>query len=173
MQTIDAINGRTSIREYKPDPIPDGALREILAAATQAPSSGNVQDWEFVVVKTPEGKNALATAAFNQSFISKAPCVIVVCSDLERIEKAYGSRGKALYSIQNTSAAVQNLMLAAWDKGLGTCWVGAFNEEAAKEAVVLPTSVRPLAIITVGYPARKPPKSKRRPLDNVVHWETF
>ena len=173
MDAIGVINSRTSVREYKPDPIEDGVLREIMAAAIQAPSSGNVQDWEFVVVKTPEGRNALAEAAFNQGFVSTAPCVIVVCSDLDRIEKAYGSRGRSLYSIQNTSAAIQNMMLAACEKGLGTCWIGAFDEEAVKEAVILPANVRPVALITLGYPVEKPSKSKRRPLDNVLHWETF
>lgn len=173
MQTMDCIKGRASVRKYKPDAVPDAVLKELIEAATQAPSSGNVQDWEYVIVKTPEGKNALAKAAFNQSFVSNAPCVIVVCSDIERISKAYGERGKALYSIQNTSAAIQNLMLAAWDKGLGTCWLGAFNEEAVKGAVVMPTNVRPLAIITLGYPAERPSKPRRRPTDKTVHWETF
>lgn len=173
MQTMDAIRGRTSVREYKSDPVSDDVVREIMGAATLAPSSGNVQDWEFVVVKTPEGRNALAAAAFNQSFVSSAPCVVVVCTDLDRITKAYGERGRTLYSLQNTSAAIQNLMLAAWDKGLGTCWIGAFNEAEVKEAVILPENVRPVAIITMGYPASKPVKSRRRSLDDVVHWETF
>lgn len=173
MQTMDAIRGRTSVREYKPDPVPDDVIRDIIEAAALAPSSGNVQDWEFVVVKTPEGRNALAAAAFNQSFVASAPCVVVVCTDLERITKAYGERGRSLYSIQNTSAAIQNMMLTAWDKGLGTCWIGAFNEAEVKEAAVLPSNVRPVALITIGYPSRKPVKSRRRSLDDVVHWETY
>jgi len=173
MQTIDAIKGRTSVRDYSSNPIPDDTLKGILESAIQAPSSGNVQDWEFVLVKTPEGKSALSEAAFNQGFIAKAPVVVVVCTDLDRISKAYGTRGEQLYSIQNTAAAIQNMMLAAWDRGIGSCWIGAFNEEAARGAVVLPVRVRPVAIITLGYPARKPMKSKRRPLDNAVHWETF
>lgn len=170
---MDAIKGRTSVREYKSDPVPDDILRNIMDAATLAPSSGNVQDWEFVVVKTPEGRNALAEAAFNQSFVASAPCVIVVCTDLDRISKAYGERGSSLYSIQNTSAAIQNLMLSAWDNGLGTCWIGAFNEDVVREAVILPANTRPLALITLGYPANKPHKSRRRSLDEVLHWETF
>lgn len=173
MDTMDAIRGRSSVRDYKSDTVSDDVLKDVLEAAVQAPSSDNVCDWEFVVVKTPEGRNALAVAAFNQGFVAKAPCVIVVCSDLERIAKAYGARGEELYSIQNTSAAIQNLMLSAWDKGLGTCWVGAFDEEAVKNAVVLPANVRPLALITLGYPAGTPVKSKRKPVDSVLHWETF
>ena len=173
MDVLKAIKERASVRDYKPSAVSDALIKEVIDAATRAPSSGNVQDWEFVIVKTPEGRRALASAAFEQSFIAKAPVVIVVCSDLEKIEKAYGERGKALYSVQNTSAAIQNMLIAAWDKGLGTCWVGAFNEEAVKEAVVLPTNVRPLAIITMGYPASRPVKSRRRSADSVMHWETF
>jgi nitroreductase len=173
MQTIDAIRGRTSVRDYRSDPVPDDVLEAIMEAAVHAPSSGNVQDWHFVVVKTPEGRNALAAAAFNQSFVAKAPVVIVVCTDLDRISNAYGERGRSLYSIQNTSAAIQNLMLAAWDRGLGTCWIGAFSEDEVKSAVVLPTEVRPLALITLGYPAGKPVKSRRKPVNDVLHWETF
>ena len=124
-------------------------------------------------MKTPEGKDALTKAAFEQSFISSAPCVIVVCTDLDTISKAYGERGRSLYSIQNTSAAIQNLMLAAWDRGLGTCWIGAFSEDEVKSAVVLPAEVRPVALVTLGYPAGKTIKSRRRPVNDVLHWETF
>jgi nitroreductase len=173
METMECIRGRASVREYKPDPVADSVLKDIMDAAVMAPSSGNVQDWEFVIVKTPEGRSALSAAAFNQGFVAKAPVVVVVCSDLERISKAYGERGKALYSVQNTSAAIQNLMLAAWDRGLGTCWIGAFSEEAVKEAVVLPTNVRPFALVTLGYPAAEPVKSRRKSSDRVTHWETF
>jgi len=173
MQFDECIRTRTSVRSYRPDPVPDNIMRRIIEAATRAPSSGNVQDWEFVIVKTPEGKAALASAAFDQGFISTAPAVVVICSDLEKITNAYGERGRALYSVQNTSAAAQNLMLAAWDNGIGTCWIGAFNEEAVKEALVLPADMRPLAMITMGYPASKPILSKRRPAGEVMHWETF
>jgi nitroreductase len=173
MHTIDAIKGRTSVRDYKSEPVPEDVLESILEAAVHAPSSGNVQDWHFVVVKTPEGRNALAAAAFNQGFVAKAPVVIVVCTDLGMITKAYGDRGRSLYSIQNTSAAIQNLMLAAWDKGLGTCWIGAFNEDEVKSAAVLPREVRPLALITLGYPAGKSVKSRRKSVNDVLHWETF
>lgn len=173
METLDCIHSRASVREYKSDPVPDAAISEIIEAATQAPSSGNVQDWEFVIVRTSEGRSALASAAFEQGFVAKAPVVIVVCSDTERISNAYGERGKTLYSVQNTAAAIQNLMLAAWDRGLGTCWVGAFSEDAVRDAVVLPSNARPFAIITLGYPADRQAKPRRKPVDRVMHWETF
>jgi len=173
MQAIECIRDRRSVREYKPNPIPEKILKEILEAATQAPSSGNVQDWEFIVVKNPEIKNKLVEAAWGQDFIAQAPVVLVVCSDLDRISAAYGSRGASLYSIQNTSAAIQNVLLAAWEKEIGSCWIGAFNEGMVKGILVLPTNVRPLAIITLGYPARVPKKPRRRDMKEVLHMEMW
>jgi nitroreductase len=165
MQTIECIKDRRSVREYKPVPVPDGVLEEVLEAAVQAPSSGNVQDWEFIIVKSPETKKSLVEAAWGQDFIAEAPVVLVVCSD--------GSRGENLYSIQNTSAAIQNLLLTAWDRGIGSCWIGAFNEKAVRDMLVLPTSVRPMAIITLGYPARVSKKPKRKDVKEVTHTERW
>ena len=173
MQTMDCIRDRRSVREYKPDPIPENIIEEILEAAGQAPSSGNVQDWEFVVVKNPETKAKIAKAAWEQDFIATAPVLIVVCTDIDRVAAAYGNRGETLCSVQNTSAAIQNLMLAAWDKEIGSCWVGAFNEATIKDILVLPTNIRPLAIITLGYPAKVNRKPGRRNLKEMIHMERW
>jgi len=161
MDTLDCIKARTSVRSYKPDPVPEGLIDKILEAAVNAPSAGNTQDWEFVVVRDLKNRKALSEAALGQGFVSQAPVVLVVCSDLRRISAAYGSRGENLYSIQDTAAAVQNIMLAACDLGLGTCWVGAFSEDKVKSVLSLPEHLRPLAIIPVGYPSSIPKKPKR------------
>jgi nitroreductase len=124
-------------------------------------------------VKNPETKKELAKAALDQGFVARSPVVIVVCSDLYAASDAYGQRGSGLYSIQNTAAAIENMLLAAWSRGLGSCWVGAFNEERVKDSLVLPTNIRPLAIITLGYPLRIPAKPRRRNLKDVVHAERW
>ena len=173
MQTMDCIKERRSVRKYRPDPIPDDVLNSILEAGTHAPSSGNVQDWEFIVVKNPETKTKIANAAWEQDFVKGAPVVIVVCSDIHRVSAAYGERGQTLYSVQNTSAAIQNILLAAWEKEIGSCWIGAFNESAIRNILVLPTNIRPLAIITLGYPAEVSNKPKRRDLKEVAHMERW
>lgn len=173
MQTIDCIKERRSVRRYRPDPIPDDVLNSILEAGTCAPSSGNVQDWEFIVIRNPETKAKIADAAWEQDFIKEAPVVLVVCSDIDRVSSAYGERGQTLYSIQNTSAAIQNMMLAAWDNEVGSCWIGAFNEAAVREMLVLPTNIRPLAIITLGYPAEVPKKPRSRSVKEVAHMERW
>lgn len=173
METLKCINERREIRSFKPDPIPDDLLQKTLHAAIQAPSAGNIQDWEFIVVKSNETKQALASAALNQDFITQAPVVIAVCSNLEKIRQAYGDRGLSLYSIQDTAAAIQNLLLAAWDLGITGCWVGAFNERKVSEALYLPDHVRPLALIPLGFPADIPSKPKRNPIQTFLHKERY
>ena len=173
MDALECIKTRTCIRRYKQDLIKDEDIKDILNAAIQAPSAGNTQDWEFIVVKELDTKRSLTEASYGQTFIYQAPVVIVVCSDLERISSAYGTRGANLYSVQDTAAAIQNIMLSAWSKGIGSCWIGAFNEEKVREILILPSHIRPLAIITLGYPDEKPKKPDRMDLDRVVHRERY
>ena len=173
MDAFECMKSRTEIRKYKKDPVPDDLIDKILQAATQAPSAGNMQDWEFIVVESIETKRELVIASFNQTFIADAPVVIVVCSDMDRVASKYGVRGSSLYSIQDAAAATENLLLAAHALGLGSCWVGAFNEGRIKEILVLPTNVRPLAIIPIGYPAEKPGKPERLDMKKVVHRERY
>lgn len=155
MDLFEAIYKRQSIRAYDSErSVSDEKIFKILGAACQAPSAGNIQPWRFVVVRDESLKKALAWAALGQRFIAQAPVVIVVCADLEASERGYGRRGTDLYALQDTAAATQNLLLAAWAEGLGTCWVGAFDEKETAEVLKLPSEIRPVAIIPVGYPSR-------------------
>jgi len=173
MDVLEAIKGRRSIRAFKSEDVPPEIVEKLIDAARWAPSAGNIQPWEFIIVRNPEIKRNLAKAALNQSFIEEAPVVIVVCADEVRSSQGYGVRGKTLYCIQDTAAATQNIHLAAYSLGLGTCWVGAFNEEEARKILEIPQGVRPVAIIPVGYPAEKPPARNRRPLNQIIHYEKF
>ena len=173
MDVLEAIKGRRSIRAFKSEDVPPEIVEKLIDAARWAPSAGNIQPWEFIIVRKPEIKRNLAKAALNQSFIEEAPVVIVVCADEVRSSQGYGVRGKTLYCIQDTAAATQDIHLAAYSLGLGTCWVGAFNEEEARKILEIPQGVRPVAIIPVGYPAEKPPARNRRPLNQIIHYEKF
>lgn len=173
MDVFEAIKGRRSVRAYASREVSDETVERLIDAARWAPSAGNVQPWEFIIVRSSEIKRKLAAAALNQTFIEEAPVVIVVCADKQRSAQAYGSRGASLYCIQDTAAAIQNLHLAAYALGLGTCWVGAFREDQATEALGLPLHIRPVAIIPVGYPAEKPKPRPRRSLEEIIHRETF
>jgi len=173
LNVFEAIKTRRSIRAFTSEEVSDGEIEKILDAARWAPSAGNIQPWIFVIVKNPEAKRRLSEAALNQFFIEEAPVVIVACADQERSRRGYGSRGANLYCIQDTAAAIQNILLAAHALGLGACWVGAFDEEEARRILRVPGGVRPVAIIPIGHPAEKPRMIFKRPLSDIVRWETF
>ena len=99
--------------------------------------------------------------------------VIVVCADEKRSSTGYGIRGKLLYCLQDTAAATQNILLTAHSLGLGSCWVGAFDEESARKALNIPEGVRPVAIIPVGYPDETPRQRARRLLTEIVYRDGF
>ncbi len=173
MDVLEAIKGRRSIRAFQNRDIPPEIVEKLIEAACWAPSAGNIQPWDFIIVKKSETKRKLAKAALDQTFIEEALVVIVVCANENRSAQGYGIRGKTLYCLQDTAAAIQNIHLTAYFFGLGTCWIGAFNEDEAREILKIPNGIRPVAIIPVGYPAETPKPRNRRPLTHVIHNETF
>jgi len=173
LDVFEAIRGRRSVRAFTKQPVSDKEVMKLIDAARWAPSAGNIQPWEFVVVRDAEIKRGLSAAALDQTFIEEAPVVIVVCANQTQSSLGYGSRGVTLYCLQDTAAATQNILLAAHALGLATCWVGAFDEEEARKVLNIPSGVRPVAIIPVGHPAEEPMVRSRRPLNEIVHHETF
>ena len=165
--------GRRSIRTFKNRDVPEETIEKLVEAGTWSPSAGNIQPWEFIIVRKPEIKKKLVEAAWGQSFIAEASVVIVVCANTNRSSEGYGDRGVTLYCLQDTAAAIQNVLLVAYSVGLGACWIGAFDEENAREALKIPNGIRPVAILPIGHPAETPQPRKRRPLDQIVHYEAF
>lgn len=170
MDVFEAMAKRRSIRQFHPDrPVDEATVRRILDAAVAAPSAGNGQNWRFVVVRDPAIKKRLAFEAGHQRFIDECPVVIVVCADLDGAEQGYGERGRLTYALQDTAAAIENMLLAITSLGLGSCWVGAFNESVAAEILGLPQGLRPVAMLPIGHPAepagRVPP---RKAIDEVA-----
>lgn len=173
MDVFEVMKQRRSIRAYTNQTVSDQQIRRLLEAAVLAPSAGNVQPWEFVVVKDSATKEKLAEAALGQSFVKTAPVVIVVCADLDKAKRVYGIRGEKLYSIQDTAAAVQNILLAVEALGLGTCWVGAFNDNEVAKAVNAPANIRPVAILPIGYPVKPARGPLKVAVNEFVHYEKF
>lgn len=171
MELLEAIRDRRSVRSYLDKPVEQYKIEKILEAARWAPSAGNLQSVEYVIVKDKETKEKLSHASHGQAQPSEAPVNIVVCVNFRRISH-YGERGKELYSIQESGACIQNLMLAAHSLGLGTCWIGAFDEDLAREAVRIPDHARPVGIITLGYPGGKA-HSTRMDLKKSLHEERY
>jgi nitroreductase len=173
MDVFEAIKGRRSVRSFKSEQISDEVIERILEAAQWAPSAGDLQARDFIVVKDGVIKEALCHAAWDQEFIVEAPVDIVVCANEKRASLRYGARGRELYCILDAAAAVQNLMLGAYALGLGTCWVGAFDDDEVKRVLNLPEWERPIAIIPIGYPDERPKPTPRLPLDRVMHKEKY
>jgi len=166
----DLFTARFSCRRFRPRPVPTATLESLLDAARWAPSAGGLEPWRFVVVRDAVTRRQLAGAALGQVFVAEAPVVVVVCTVAAESARVYGERGRSLYCLQDTSAATQNLLLAATAHGLGACWVGAFDEAGVARALALPAGWRPVAVVPLGEPAAAPPRRTRRPLEDVVRW---
>jgi len=160
MDVIKAVKERRSIRSFLRKDIPEDIMHALMEALIWAPSAGNLQSRKFFFVKNENVKKRIVFAALNQNFIANAPVVIVCCTD-SGIARQYGQRGTDLYSIQDVSASIMCLMLVARENELGTCWVGAFREEEVSKVLELPSRLRPVAIIPVGYPERIPKPTSR------------
>ena len=170
MDVYEAIESRASVRDFTDEDVPSSTVKNFLETAVRAPTAGNLQPWRFYVVRDRDVKKGLCEAAWGQPCVEQAPVVIVVCAELEVCSSGYGSRGEGLYAIQDTAAAVENILLAIVAEELGACWVGAFNEEAASEVLILPEGIRPLAMVPIGHPAGKQRRTGREPFENYTKY---
>jgi nitroreductase len=167
------IKSRRSVRKYLEKDVSDELIEKLIESAGYAPSAGNYQPWEFVIVKKASLKNDLAEASHNQKWIAQAPVLIIACVNGRLAGAVYGERGLRLYGVQGVAAAIQNMLLTAESLGLGTCWVGAFSELMVARILQCPEYVRPCAIITLGYPDEKPAMSHRHDKKEYIHHEIF
>ncbi|HLC58708.1 MAG TPA: nitroreductase family protein [Candidatus Nanoarchaeia archaeon] len=173
MELDKVIKERISVRKYKKLEVPWYLVAECLDAATYAPSSGNVQNWRFVVVKDKTKREIVLKYCQEQYWALNAPVLIVVCSELDKIGKLFGVRGEALYAVQNCAAAIENLLLKAHEVGLGGVWIGDFDEMQLKDLLGISPEVRPQAVIALGFSDENEKKANRDPLDNVVYFEKY
>ncbi|MHC4550230.1 MAG: nitroreductase family protein [Planctomycetota bacterium] len=171
MEVMEAIRKRRSIRCFERRKIPSPMLDALILALRWAPSAGNLQSRRFYFVLDPRRRRRLAHLALEQTFVAEAPLAVVACAD-HRIRKEYGERGVTLYAPQDVAASLQNLLLAAHAAGLGSCWVGAFDEEGVRRLLKLPRHLRPVAIVAVGFPREDPaPPARVRRRQAVVFVE--
>jgi len=166
---MENIMTRRSIRKYKKHDVSDEEIFDLLDAARHAPSASNKQAWEFIIVRDPKMKKQLAEDAEGSGWMDEAPVIIVACENVKIAGSRFGERGTKLYGIQEVAAAVENLMLAANAKGLGTCWVGAFSEIKVASQLRCPEHVRPCALIALGWPDEAPEQPARHELSEFVH----
>ena len=172
MDCIEAINKRRSIRKFKNTEIGKENIDILLNAAQAAPSAGNIQGRDFIIVTDRTIKRELVVAAHNQHFIASAPIIIVAVANIKRSSSRYGSRGE-LFAIQDATASVMNIMLAATNIGLGTCWIGAFDEDIVRDILNIPMGERPVAMVPIGYPDEDPVMPQRMDMDQIIHREKW
>lgn len=172
IECMEAIKERRSIRRFKEIPVGKEIIDELLSLAQMAPSAGNLQSRDFLVVTDKTTKQKLAAAALDQVFIQQAPVVIVFVANIERASRKYGSRGE-LYAIQDATASVMTLLIAAQSMGIGSCWVGAFDVFAVSEILCLPYRTKPIAIVPIGFADEKPAPPARMGLESTIHRETW
>ncbi|MBP7088490.1 MAG: nitroreductase family protein [Candidatus Omnitrophica bacterium] len=170
MDVYAAIKKRRSIRKYKKKAVNKKDLRKILAAAKEAPSASNRQEWRFIVVKDEQKKQLLYEAAKKQEFIKEAPIILACCADTDG---HIMTCGQACYPI-DLAIAIDHMTLAAISLGLGTCWVGAFYEDQVRKILNIPEKIRVVELLALGYPAeiKKNPKN-RLSLKQIVFFEEW
>lgn len=170
MDVLEVIKTRRTTKNFLPKLVSWEKIATILDAARHAPSCGNIQNWKFIIVAQPEKKQQLAEACHEQYEIAMAAVLIVVCAEPEKAERYYGVRGERLYTIQNCAAAIQNMLLQAQALGLGSRWVGAFDEDAIQSQFNIPPEVRPQAVIAIGHSRETPEKPPKYPLETIVYF---
>ena len=169
----EAIKNRRSIRKYLQAPVEWDKIGQILEAGKAAPSCGNLQDWRFIVILDQKKREQIAESCMQQHWMARAPVHIIVVGEPEKSKRFYGIRGERLYTIQDCAAAVQNMLLMAHALGLGSCWVGAFDEDALRNLVSMPNEIRPQAIVTIGYADEQPPEPPEYTLENIMYFREY
>jgi len=168
MEFSDLITRRYSVRAYKPDPVEEDKLQAVLEAARLAPTAANRQPFQFIVIHTA-GREQDLKRIYPRDWFTQAPLVICACAIPSQ---AWVRRNDgANYAIVDVTIAMDHLILAAANVGLGTCWIAAFDPAAAREALGLPTDVEPIAFTPLGYPADQPRPKERKPLSELVRYE--
>jgi len=173
MDVYECIKTRRTVRKFKDIEVPWDNVVKLLEAGKSAPSSGNIQNWKFIVIKDKAARVQVAEYCGNQMWIAKAPVLIAVVADVDKAKRFYGIRGERLYSCQNCAAAIQNMLLMAHSLGLGGAWIGYIEEDKIIPMLTLPPGIRPQGIIAVGFPAEEPPAPPKYTLENVMYFRQF
>lgn len=164
MSLIDSILSRRSIRQYQPKPIPKELLEKILEAGRMAPSAMNRQSWHFVVVTDDAVKQELSGGLFAR-FLKRAPVVIVGCAHRDRIAGGL--------SVTSAAIALENMVIAAWAMGIGSCWIGGFRESKVRQVLAIPKDWDVIALIPFGYPAETPKPKRKKRLEEITSLNRF
>jgi nitroreductase len=169
MDVFTAISNRRSIRAYQAKEVEQSKIDRILEAGRLSPSAANRQEWKFIVVRDPAIKKQLVAAAHGQKSVDQAPVMLVGCAvDSSAIMPC----GQYSYTV-DLSIAFAYMILEAHELGLGTCWLGAFDEGAVKKALQIPKEVRVVAMTPLGYPNESPSARPRKDIGEIVSYDKY
>lgn len=163
------VRHRHSVRHFQGDmPVEPEKLNAVLEIASAAPSAGGLQAYRMVVIESQAARQQLAKAAHDQLCLAEAPLTLAFLAEPARSEQTYGERGRALYATQDATIAAAYAQLAAVAAGLACGWVGSFDDDRVRAVLGCDTSLTPIALIPIGYPAELPQETPRRPLSEIV-----
>lgn len=168
MEFSEVLKARRSTRQFTDDTVSREQIMKLLEAAIAAPNACNMQSWHFYVVTDKDIKKQINDEGALTPWATTAPVIFVVCSDATEIVKRFGERAEKLFAVQDTAAAIENLLLCAADMGLGGCFMGAFDPEKIRKILNIPPQHNPLAVVPVGKPAMILPPRPRNPLEMTV-----
>lgn len=174
LTVFDVIQQRGSIRKYKDTPLPDSDLQTILKAAQLAQSAANRQPWEFIVVSDKAQLEKLVDAGHwpgrpPQSSMITAPTVIICLANPE-LSRPVGPFNGFLVDL---AIAIENMALTAWEMGIGSCWIGAFQEDKVKTILNVPENLRVVSLLTLGYADEQPRPKNRKELSEIIHYQQY
>jgi nitroreductase len=169
MEFSELIQKRYSVRAYKSDAVEEEKLQQVLEAARLAPTAANRQPFQFIVIRT-KGRETELKRIYGRDWFVQAPLVICACAIASH---AWFRMDKKNYGEVDATIAMDHLILAAANLGLGTCWIAAFDPAAAREILGLPGDVEPVAFTPLGYPADEPKEKKRRPISELVRYDRW
>jgi len=161
LSLLDVIFNRASVRRYRKEPVPEKVLMNILEAGRRAPSAMNAQPWHFIVVTDAKIKKELSRRRW-AGFLKDAAFIVVGCGEKDK-----------KWATVDVAIALQNMVLAAEAQGLGSCWVGDFDESAIKNLLNIPDNLKVVALVSFGYPAEKPAPRPKKSLEEIVHYNMF
>ena len=170
MEFFELITSRYSVRGYKPDPVEEEKLHQVLDAARLAPTAANRQPFQLIVIHT-EGRKEELSRIYGRDWFVQPPLIICACGiPTDGWTRQYDAKS---YCDVDVAIAMDHLILAAAYLGLGTCWIAAFDPDAAREVLDLPDGVEPIAFTPLGYPDTEQPEKKRKPLEDLVRYERW
>jgi len=168
MEFSEVLKARRSTRQFTDEGITGEQIMKLLNAAVAAPNACNMQSWHFYVVTDESIKRRLSETKTVADWATTAPVIFVVCTAAKALAARFGDRGENLFAVQDTAAAIENILLAAADMGLGGCFMGAFDNDKCREIVGVSEEHRIVAMVPVGHPAMILPERPRNPIESVV-----